>query len=200
MDALGADSERSTQRLIVVCGLGGAGKTTIANALSRHLNIACLHKDSIKAAISDGLGLLTPKSFMVFQTLIEEQLANGVDLIVEATFQFPDSADVLRHWQSTYGLDIVCVVCEADSAERVRRIKTRDRHEAHAEADAQQLAELDLDVDYSSVARQTHLDQHNRSAIRGHRRCIEAVGSSRRLTPIRGARVALNGPGDSASG
>ena len=151
MDALETEPARSKPRLIVVCGLGGAGKTTIANALSGHLNIACLHKDSIKTAIFDGLGLLTSKSFSVFEALIEEQLENGVDLIVEATFQFPDSADILQRWQSTYGLDLVCIVCSADSVERERRLKTRMRHEAHAEADTQQLAALDVPVDYSRL-------------------------------------------------
>ena len=140
-----------TPRLIVVCGPGGTGKTTLADALSRELHIACLHKDSIKATLHDQLGLLTSKSYQVFQALIEEQLANHVDLIVEATFHGDDAPDLLRRWQTTYGLDVLCVVCHVDADLRRSRIETRRRHAAHAEADAQQLRTLDVVADYSRL-------------------------------------------------
>jgi predicted kinase len=135
--------------LIVVCGPGGTGKTTLADALSRELNIACLHKDSIKATLFDQLDLLTSRSYQVFQALIEEQLINHVDLIVEATFHGGDAPDLLRRWQATYGLDILCVVCHVDPEQRRRRIETRHRHAAHARADAQQLRTLDDVAEYS---------------------------------------------------
>jgi predicted kinase len=150
-EQLSAVTSRAAPRLIVVCGPGGTGKTTLADALSRELNIACLHKDSIKAALYDQLGLLTAKSYQVFQALIEEQLTNHVDLIVEATFHGDDAPDLLRRWQAAYGLDILCVICNVDSEERRRRIETRHRHAAHAEADAQQLRTLDDVTDYSDL-------------------------------------------------
>ena len=146
-----AVNSQRAPRLIVVCGPGGTGKTTLADALSRELNIACLHKDTIKATLYDQLGLLTTKSYQVFQALIEEQLTNQVDLIVEATFHGDGAPDLLRRWQAAYGLDILCVICHVDLEHRRKRLQTRHRHPAHAAADAQQLHALDDVADYSNL-------------------------------------------------
>jgi predicted kinase len=137
-------------RLILVCGPGGTGKTTLADLLSRGLNVACLHKDDVKASLYDA-GIATTRSFQIFLALSERQLSNRIDLIIEATMHEPADWDVLRRWQETYDLDLICVICSVDRDERERRIRTRDRHPAHAEADERQLAELDLVEDYSHL-------------------------------------------------
>lgn len=138
------------RRLILVCGPGGTGKTTLADHLSRALNVACLHKDDVKASLHD-VGIETPRSFQVFQALVERQLANRIDLIIEATMHEPADWGILHRWQEAYDLDLVCVICSAEKDERERRIRTRDRHPAHAAADLRQLAELDAVVDYSRL-------------------------------------------------
>ncbi len=152
------------RRLILVCGLGGTGKTTLADHLSRELNVACLHKDDIKTSLHD-VGIETPHSFQVFALLVERLLANRVDLIVEATMHEPADWGLLRRWQTAYDLDLICVICSADEDERERRIRTRARHPAHAGADQRQLAELHAVVDYSKLPGQhieiaTHEEPH----------------------------------------
>lgn len=138
------------RRLIVVCGPGGSGKTTISDALSRELNVACLHKDAIKAALHDA-GITTPRSYEIFQTLAEQQLANRIDLILEATFHGPDAPGLLRRWQQTYHLDLTTLICQAGPETRRTRILTRPRHPAHAEADQQQLQQPGPTVDYTAL-------------------------------------------------
>jgi len=136
-------------KLIVVCGLGGTGKTTLANALSKELNIACIHKDSIKSILYDK-GIVTEKTFPLFKAFVEEQLNNNVDLIIEATFEFAGDDELLKNWQTRYGLELICVICETDYDERIKRIHSRVRHESHLEADAKHLENSDLATfDYS---------------------------------------------------
>ncbi|MFD1720425.1 AAA family ATPase [Amnibacterium endophyticum] len=136
-------------RLVVVCGTGGSGKTVLADALSRRLGIACLHKDAIKAALHDA-GVVTPRSYEIFLTLVEQQIANGVDLIAEATFHGSDAPELLRRWQRAYDLDVVRVLCRASAATRRTRILIRPRHPAHAEADRQQLERPEPIAAYSA--------------------------------------------------
>ena len=41
-------------KLIIICGLPGSGKTTLASELSKQTGIVCLHKDSIKEKLFEG--------------------------------------------------------------------------------------------------------------------------------------------------
>ena len=142
-------TEQQRRRLIVICGPSGSGRTTLADAVSRELHIACPHEDAIKAALHD-VGITTPHSYEIFRTLAEQQLANRVDLILEATFHGPDAPDLLRRWQRTDELDLTTVVCSAADGTRRMRILARPRHPAHAEADRQQLQDPGSTTDHTA--------------------------------------------------
>lgn len=126
-------------KLIIVCGLPGSGKTVLADEISKRTGIACLHKDSIKEKLFEGLALSTLEdskrigkpSVDVMLYLAEQQIANGVDVIIEAPFNFPEDYQTFNDWALRYGVELYSVICSIDSEERKRRVETRERHGAH---------------------------------------------------------------------
>lgn len=137
-------------KLIIVCGLGGSGKTTTAKALSKKLNIVCLHKDKIKAVVHDVLELQTPKALSLLLKLTEEQIANEVDLIIEGPFNFKEDALIFERWKEKYKLDLSFIICSTDVQTRINRIESRERHACHADADVKLLNQIKTEVfDYS---------------------------------------------------
>lgn len=130
-------------KLIVICGLPGTGKTTLANELSRRLKIFCVHKDSIKESLFESLKLSTLEeskkigypAVKAALDVVEENIARGIDVILESPFNFPEEGKLFEDWKKKYDLDFFAVILQVDHEERQRRFVTRERHRAHHDAD-----------------------------------------------------------------
>lgn len=121
--------------LILVSGVPGGGKTTLARQLADHLRVPHLNKDVIR----DGLWFtsrdrqrdLTPRAFELFFAVAESWLATGVSLVADQTLYRGVSED-----------DFSRVVSLADSVNIVVRCgDARDRFEAKMAADPRNTTE-----------------------------------------------------------
>lgn len=133
------NKELIMSKLIIVCGLPGSGKTVLADELSRVTGIVCLRKDSIKEKLFESLGMTTLEeskrigkpSVDVMLHLAEQQIANGIDMIIEAPFNFSEDYGIFTEWVEKYGVRLYSVICFTSPDERKRRVETRARHGAH---------------------------------------------------------------------
>jgi predicted kinase len=125
-------------RLVIITGLPGTGKTTLARDSARRLGLPLICKDTIKEPLLDMLGAdasrsreLSNISFAVMFALARELLAVGDSLILEGNFRAGEHETPLRAAFAPDSPNIVQVLCRAEEAERRARILHRSRHAGH---------------------------------------------------------------------
>lgn len=148
-----AQPRQATQpcRILVITGLPGVGKTTLARLLARRYGLPLLAKDTIKEPLLDVLEgappdrersrLLSNASFAVLFGLAREQLSLGSSLILEGNFRKGEHERELDP-QRLAGGSLVClaqVLCSVPEAERQHRLLARhqdpSRHPGHRDAE-----------------------------------------------------------------
>ena len=95
VQALGVRKSQ-TMRLVIVEGISGVGKSTVAHCLSKELNCAVFSKDSYKEELFDQLGKkpsvrqwthIDKQSWQILYSKITELLDTDVTLIVDGDFK-----------------------------------------------------------------------------------------------------------------
>lgn len=140
-----------TPALVVVCGLSGTGKSTIAAKLAARLGFAHHNSDITRKQLAglpptfrargdyDG-GIYTAehseRTYQQLFALAQQDLAAGRGVILDATFQLQRGHEQARALAAQHGVPVLFVECTATEAEIERRIRGRDvRNDTASDAD-----------------------------------------------------------------
>lgn len=131
--------------LVVVSGWPGAGKSSLARALSRRLAWPVIEKDAVKEALFDALGggdrswsrTLGQASYGVMLRLAAQGLADGVSCILEGNFDPARWSAPLASLITDSGCRALQVHCSCAPEMLLARVRERalgaPRHRAHAD-------------------------------------------------------------------
>lgn len=133
-------------QLILILGDLAAGKSTLAQRLSKQTKTLCLIKDTMKELLADDIGFTTRAenkklsigAVSMMKYVLSQYAPFGKDLILEANFH-QDEIEYFYKEASDAGYSFVCLFLEGNIDELyerfTHRIKFEHRHRAHMTAD-----------------------------------------------------------------
>lgn len=122
-------AESEFQRLVVVCGLPGVGKSTVARTVADRLNAEVLRTDAVRKELFEEPAYTSEETDAVYEELFSrtrERLTSGESVVLDATFKSrgrrEDAHDLASDADVAFRL--IRVDCDSDVVER--RIAARD--------------------------------------------------------------------------
>ncbi|WP_137284698.1 AAA family ATPase [Halorussus salinisoli] len=132
------DGRQGTPRLVVVCGLPGVGKTTVAEDISDRLDGRLLRTDVIRKEILSDPDYTEEEARMVYREMFDrarESVEDGESVVLDGTFKDTVYRDHATDLSESLDADFRLVKVEC-AAEVVRdRIESREGDESDADFD-----------------------------------------------------------------
>lgn len=119
-------------KLIIISGLPGSGKSTIAKALAVKLTLPILSVDPIESAVvksgvkrSFKTGLA---AYLVAEALAAEQLKLGLSVIIDSVSPVREAREMWRSLSNRYNAKLIIIECVLNSDLHKKRIGSRVRN------------------------------------------------------------------------
>lgn len=120
------------KKIIIISGLPGSGKSTVAEGIAKKLGLPVFSVDPIESAIlksgikrSFETGLA---AYIVAQTLADEQLKLGNSVIIDAVNPVPQARQAWRDSAKKYAAELIIIECELNSETHKKRLQSRVRN------------------------------------------------------------------------
>jgi predicted kinase len=124
--------------LVVVCGVPGVGKTSVANHLAERLDAPMYRTDVVRKQLVEDPQYTDEERVMVYEELLgraEDSLAATGDAVVDGTFHDRTLREAARSTADRAGADVRFVKIECD--ERVAKRRIREREDDESDADVE---------------------------------------------------------------
>lgn len=119
-------------KIIVISGLPGSGKSTVAEGLAKKLGLPLFSVDPIESSIiksgikrSFETGLA---AYIVVETLAAEQLRLGLSVIIDAVSPVQEARDMWKKLAKKYSAKLYIVECIINDESHKQRIASRMRN------------------------------------------------------------------------
>jgi predicted kinase len=122
----------NTSKLLIIAGLPGSGKSTVAESLAEKLSTPLFSVDPIESALlrsgierSFATGLA---AYVVTETLAGEQLKFGLSVIIDAVSAVQEARDMWRSLEQKHNATLIIIECVLERELHKQRIEARIRN------------------------------------------------------------------------
>lgn len=132
------DDRATGEYFVVVCGLPGVGKTTVAEQIAERLDATMLRNDVIRKELVGDPTYSDAETAGVYHELLRragDRIDDGENVVVDATFKTTSFREQARGIADRLGVEftLVKVECDQETVERRIRARTDDASDADVE-------------------------------------------------------------------